>query len=86
MAKCIHGNVIDQCGLCRIESHKNIYGNFEGEVSTTQRPKGRSRPHMNEVMKDVDLQAEQEKQDELMEEYVKNSFITESDNKKDKSE
>ena len=55
-------------------------------VSTTQRPKGRSRPHMNEVMKDVDLQAEQEKQDELMEEYVKNSFITESDNKKDKSE
>ena len=86
MAECIHGNVIDQCGLCRIDSHKAIYDNFEGQIATTHKPKGSSRPDLAEALEGVDHQAEKEKQDEIMKEYIKNSFTTkleEEDNKEE---
>jgi len=84
MAKCIHDNTIDQCGFCRKES---MYRIAEGTMSTTERPKGVSRPDLKEILKDVDHQAEAEKQDEIMKEYVLNSFTTKlKENKEEDSE
>ncbi|QDP46424.1 MAG: hypothetical protein GOVbin1709_86 [Prokaryotic dsDNA virus sp.] len=83
MAKCIHGNVIDQCGFCRKESMHKI---VEGTMSTTERPKGVSRPDLKEILQDVDHQAEQEKRDEIMKEYILNSFTTKLEDKEDQGE
>ena len=83
MAKCVHSNIIGQCGFCRKES---MYKVVEGTMSTTERPKGVSRPDLKEVLQDVDHQAEQEKQDEAMKEYVLNSFTTKLEEKEDQGE
>ena len=80
MAKCIHGNEIGQCGFCRKES---MYRISEGTMSTTERPKGISRPDLKEIMQDVDHQAEAEKQSEIMKEYVLNSFTTKLEEEED---
>ena len=80
MAKCIHGNEIGQCGFCRKES---MYRIAEGTMSTTERPKGVSRPDLKEILKDVDHQAEAEKQSEIMKEYVLNSFTTKLEKEED---
>jgi|TARA_Y100000034_G_scaffold5826_1_gene6444 hypothetical protein len=80
MAKCIHGNEIGQCGFCRKES---MYRIAEGTMSTTERPKGVSRPELKEIIQDVDHQAEAEKQDEIMKEYVLNSFTTKLEKEED---
>ena len=76
MAKCEHGNSISECWLCKIERHAEQYGDpWAGEVSTDRM--GKSSTRIDKLDYDESChECEEEYNDMMMGEYVKNSFTT----------
>jgi len=85
MAKCIHGNDIDQCSLCRRNRHiEQFGGHHSGEVSTSGQSKKPTKLYLEEAMEENPPEEREKKEEEMMKEYVKKSFtVTPEDNKKD---
>ena len=85
MAKCIHGNDIDQCGFCRRNRHiEQFGGNHSGDVSTTKQNGGLTKLYVEEAKEENPPEEREKKEEEMMKEYVKKSFtVTPEDNKED---
>ena len=88
MAKCIHGNEIDQynyCGFCRRNRHiEQFGGDHSGDVSASKQSKGSTKLYVKEAMEENPPEEREKKEEEMMKEYVKKSFtVTPEDNKED---
>ena len=75
MAKCEHGNDIDQCGFCRRNRHiEQFGGNHTGDVSTSKQNKGLTKLYLEEAMEENPPEERDKKEEEIMKEYVQKSF------------
>ena len=85
MAKCEHGNDIDQCGFCRRNrTIEQFGGHHSGDVTINKQNKGLTKLYLEEAMEENPPQERDKKEEEMMKEYVKKSFtVTPEDNKED---
>lgn len=73
MAKCICGNDIETCAIChRNRTIEQFGGHHSGAVSTSKQGGGLTKLYME----DYCPECEEESNEELMKEYVLNSFTT----------
>lgn len=87
MANCKHGNDIDQCGFCRVERHKQVYGNSSGDVEISTKGRRMDNPEMRKYNSDIERRQEEAiRQEEIMKEYVLRSFTTRYKEDEEKSE
>ena len=85
MAKCEHGNEINQCGFCR--RNRNIEqfgGHHNGDVTTSKEKKALTKLYLEEAKEEHPPEERDKKEEEIMIEYVKKSFtVTPEETKED---
>ena len=75
MAKCEHGNEINQCGLChRNRTIEQFGGHHSGDVTINKEKKGLTKLYMQEAMEENPPKEREEREEEIMKEYVQKSF------------
>ena len=86
MAKCEHGNDINQCSFCRRNrTIEQFGGHHNGDVTTSKEKKKLTKLYLEEAMEENPPKERDEREEEIMIEYVKKSFTvvpeeTEKDN------
>tara|TARA_R100000152_G_C6709569_1_gene137433 strand:+ start:321 stop:590 length:270 start_codon:yes stop_codon:yes gene_type:complete len=75
MAKCIHGNDINQCGFCyRNRTIEQFGGHHNGDVTVSKQNGGLTKLYVKEAMEEHPPQERKEKEEEMMKVYVEKSF------------
>ena len=85
MAKCEHGNEINQCGFCRRNrTIEQFGGHHNGDVTTSKEKKKLTKLYLEEAMEEHPPKERDAKEEEIMIEYVKKSFtVTPEETKED---
>ena len=87
MAKCEHGNDIDQCSFCRRNrTIEQFGGHHSGDVTINKQNKGLTKLYLKEAMEENPPQERDEKEEEMMKEYVEKSFTVTPEVTKEENE
>ena len=87
MAKCEHGNDINQCSFCRRNrTIEQFGGHHNGDVTTSKEKKKLTKLYLEEAMEENPPKERDEREEEIMIEYVKKSFTVVPEETKEKDE
>ena len=87
MAKCEHGNDINQCSFCRRNrTIEQFGGHHSGDVTISKEKKKLTKLYLEEAMEENPPKERDEREEEIMIEYVKKSFTVVPEETKEKDE
>jgi hypothetical protein len=87
MAKCICGNDIETCAVCRRNrTIEQFGGHHNGDVTTTKERKGLTKLYLEEAKQENPPKEREAKEEEIMIEYVKKSFTVVPEETKEDNE
>ena len=87
MAKCICGNDVETCAIChRNRTIEQFGGHHSGDVGTPKQNGGTTKLYMEEAMEENPPAEREAKEEEIMIEYVKNSFTVKPEITKEEDE